>query len=150
MDGLLHEAGMPVEVERGGILVGQVFSPSDGGRHLVEVSDLIVSEHTTSTLIELRFTFESWRSLTEVMQRGFPGKRIVGWYHTHLVEVSVTSGGGQSEPTKLFFSRDDVFLHSQFFPDPWYIALVMDPQGNDLFFQWKDGEICACNGYYLF
>jgi hypothetical protein len=50
----------------------------------------------------------------------------------------------------MFFSRDDVFLHRQFFPEEWYVALVLDPQGNCRFFQWQGNEIVMCGGYHVF
>lgn len=149
---LVAEAQKSTRVEVGGILVGNVYESPDGNRHLVEVSDLIVSEHTESNIVELRYTFASWLSHSLSMKHKFPSKRIVGWYHTHLVKTSrcIEENQTHAEPTALFFSRDDVFLHRQFFPDAWYIALVLDPQGAHRFFQWKQGDIVACKGYRIF
>lgn len=150
MDRLIREASTPAEVERGGMLVGQIYASADNGRHLVEVSDFIVGEHTESSVVELRYTFETWLSHSALMREKFSDRRIVGWYHTHLVEVDILNDAQKLEKTTLFFSQDDVFLHTEFFGDPWYIALVLDLQGNRMFFQWKDGRICMCKGYYLF
>lgn len=152
LDRLVAEAKRTVSVERGGILVGQVYENADGGRRIVEISDLIVGEYITSSVSELRYTFESWQAGTARLRREFPGKRIVGWYHTHLVELAVYTDETrtQIEQTSLFFSRDDLFLHKQFFPDEWYVAMVLDPQGKSLFFQWKNGDVVACGGYHVF
>lgn len=152
MDKIVAEAKCTIDVERGGILVGQVYENTDGGRRIVEISDLIVSEHTASSVIELRYTFESWQASAARLRREFPGKRIVGWYHTHLVELAVYTDTTRTliEQTSLFFSRDDVFLHKQFFPDEWYVAMVLDPQGKCLFFQWKTGNVAVCSGYRIF
>lgn len=150
MEPLIQEGKLSTEVERGGILVGSVYESLDGGRKIIEVSDMISSEHNASSVTELRYTFESWLVQSLRMKKEFSGKKIVGWYHTHLIDLAVHTKNGNLEQTKLFFSRDDVFLHKQFFPDEWYVALVLDPQGNSLFFQWKDNEIVACQGYYIF
>lgn len=137
-------------VERGGILVGSIYESTNGGRRIVEISDIIVSEHNASSVIELRYTFESWQAQNRRMKEEFPGKRIVGWYHTHLVDISMKTEGEKIEKTKMFFSRDDVFLHETFFPEEWYVAMVLDPQENSIFFQWKDDRIVACGGYRIF
>ena len=151
MEQLLSEAKASEEVEVGGILVGNVFE-SRQGRHLVDISDLIVSEHTVSSVIELRYTFESWQARKTLMREKFPGKQIVGWYHTHLVEIAkhMDIKKGKVERTTLFFSKDDVFLHKQFFPEKWYIAMVMDPWDNSIFFQWKGQSINVCHGYAIY
>ena len=152
MDPLLQEGRLSgeTEVERGGILVGSVYESTDGGRRIVEISDMIISEHNASSVIELRYTFESWQAQNRRMREEFPGKKIVGWYHTHLVDISMKTEGEKIEKTKMFFSRDDVFLHETFFPEEWYVAMVLDPQENSIFFQWKDNQIVACGGYQIF
>ena len=150
VDRWMAEARLPADVERGGLLVGRVYQATDGGRHLVEVSDLIVSQYTASSMVELRYTFESWRSNRAMLKKEFPGKRIVGWYHSHLVDVTLVSKENRVELTKMFFSREDVFLHKQFFLDPWYVAMVLDAQGNNLFFQWKNDDVAPCGGYHIF
>jgi len=152
LDRIVEEAKRIVEVERGGILVGQVYAGADGGRHIVEISDFIVSDQVVSSVSELRYTFESWRASSALMKEKYPGKRIVGWYHTHLIELTVYTDESRTtvEQTRLFFSRDDLFLHKRFFPDEWYVAMVLDPQGNHIFFQWKGGDIVACGGYRIF
>jgi hypothetical protein len=145
---LLADAKVSKKVERGGMLVGQVYEHARGGRKIVEISDLIVSEGTTSNVVELRYTFESWRGHMTRLREKYPGRRIVGWYHTHLIEAGVRTRGG--EPMTMFFSRDDLFLHRQFFPEEWYVAMVLDPDGNCCFFQWQGTEIRQCGGYRIF
>jgi hypothetical protein len=48
------------------------------------------------------------------MDEHYPDKQIVGWYHTH-------PGMG------VFLSSYDAWLHHHFFPEPWQVALVIDP-----------------------
>ncbi len=149
---LVAEGRYSVEVERGGILVGDIYENNSFGRRIVEINDLIISEHTTSSVSELRYTFQSWQAGNALMKEKFPNRRIVGWYHTHLIELSVYPGEnrGKTEKTGLFFSREDLFLHKQFFPDEWYVAMVLDPRGKSIFFQWKDNEVVPCGGYQIF
>ncbi|MCS6872097.1 MAG: hypothetical protein RML95_09105 [Anaerolineae bacterium] len=158
-DALLQAAKASDRVEVGGILVGNVYRPTDGGRLIVDVSDFIVSAGLISSLTELRYTFESWQSHQAQLRQQFPGKRIVGWYHTHVVAVPTSNSENvatqdeespSSSGTTMFFSQHDIFMHSQFFADEWYVALVLDPWGKSLFFQWKNGRIVPCFAYHLY
>jgi hypothetical protein len=149
MNALIEEGKQSTVAERGGVLVGTVYENADQGRHIVEISDLIVGEHMVSSMTQLRYTFESWQAQHQRMQEDFLDKRIVGWYHTHLIEGGIYQRQNP-ERSKLFFSRDDHFLHKQFFPEPWHVAMVLDPKGNSIFFQWKGKEVVGCDGYYIF
>jgi hypothetical protein len=146
------EARGSADVERGGILVGDVYENTTGGRRIVEINDFIVSEHTAASVTELRTSFETWKTQTALMRERFPDRRVVGWFHTHLVEIEVYTDDARdkTEATPLFFSQDDVFMHKQFFPEEWYVALVLDLQGSGLFFQWKNADIVCCGGYRVF
>jgi proteasome lid subunit RPN8/RPN11 len=57
---------------------------------------------------------------------------VVGWHHTH-------PGFG------VFLSGYDLFIHQHFFREPWQIALVIDPQRQELgFFQWRGDRVSDC------
>lgn len=160
----LHQAAQKsTEVELGGLLVGNVYRSAPDGPYLLEISDFIVSEHLVSNMTELTYTFESWQANMAQLRQQFPDKRVVGWYHTHVVAMLLDAieqtASPKSDPneaeivlsgTTMFFSQHDVFLHTQFFPDPWYVALVLDPWGNCLFFQWKGGKITPCAAYHVY
>lgn len=160
----LHEAAKKsTEVELGGMLVGNVYQTAAGGPYLLDVSDFIVSEHIVSNMTELTYTFESWQANMAQLRAQFPDKRVVGWYHTHVVamllDATEQTASPKSDPdqaeivvsgTTMFFSQHDVFLHTQFFADPWYVALVLDPWGNCIFFQWKGGKITPCAAYRVY
>lgn len=151
LEDVIREGRLSTHKERGGILVGDVFRSPDGGPYLVAIDDLIVSEDTVSSIYELRYTFKSWLGHSTMMREKFPGRRIVGWYHTHLVEMPVhVQGERETRHTTMFFSRDDVFLHRKFFPEEWYVALVVDTYGNTIFFQWQNREIAPCAGYRIY
>lgn len=156
-DALLQAAKASDQVELGGILVGNVYRATDNGRLIVDVSDFIISEGLVSSATELRYTFESWQSHQARLREEFPGKRVVGWYHTHVITMPTGNSESVAEEdesysggTTMFFSQHDIFLHSRFFAEEWYVALVLDPWGNSLFFQWKNGQIAPCLAYHLY
>jgi hypothetical protein len=142
-------ARLDVQVEQGGALVGQVYR--DGESFLVEITGHIVAEGASANLAELHYNFDSWLRQSEVLKARFPGQQIVGWYHTHLVQISVQPDDPAQElqTTELFFSDHDRFMHRQFFSDPWYVAMVLGPQGNAAFFRWFGDKISANRRFYV-
>lgn len=145
----IARAGVPVE--QGGMLVGNVYQESDQSGFLVEITDHILAEEARSSISELRYTFESWQRQTALLRERYPGKRIVGWYHTHLVRMEFYTDEIRQtiHATELFFSRDDMFMHRQFFREKWYVAMVLDPQGNAVFFHWEGDEVVTSRGFYV-
>ncbi len=99
--------------EVGGLLLGQVARSGDAV--LVIVEHALVAEHTDATQGHVTFTHETWRDWYERIDRDFPDKQIVGWYHTH-------PGFG------IFLSQFDTFIQDNFFTKPWHVAVVIDPQ----------------------
>lgn len=141
-----------VDVEQGGMLVGQVYRNAahpDG--YLVVITDYLVAEGTHASLVELRYTFESWAHSTAQLRERFPGKRIVGWYHTHLVHLTVRDADApeQTTRTELFFSSDDLFMHRQFFREPWHVAMVLGQPGHAVFYRWFGETISANATFYI-
>ena len=63
----------------------------------------------------LTFTHETWADLHSQVEQKYPTEMIVCWHHTH-------PGFG------VFLSGYDQFIHRNFFPEPWQIALVVDPR----------------------
>ena len=50
-----------------------------------------------------------------------------------------------------FFSHADLFIHQNFFPDPWHVALVLDLRcENEVFFAWQEGHIASTQGFFLY
>ena len=82
----------------------------------------------------------------------YPGKQIVGWYHTHLVSIA-SSPTQPRQPYKLpnCFSRImTVLCTASFSADPWYVAMVLGPQGNAAFFRWFGDKISSNRRFYVF
>jgi hypothetical protein len=141
-----------VQIEQGGALVGHIYRDAAAeGHYLVEITDRIEAEGADANLAELRYTFESWLRQREQLKAQFPDKQIVGWYHTHLIQVALESAdtGAETQTTELFFSDYDRFMHRQFFGDTWYVAMVLGPQGNAAFFRWFGDKISANRRFYI-
>ena len=62
----------------------------------------------------------------------FPDELIVGWHHTH-------------PNLRVFLSGYDLFIHRHFFPEPWQIAMVVDPVLQEFgFYQWLHDDVVDC------
>src|SRR3954452_6744896 len=97
-------------LEYGGVLVGSVAR--DGRSVLVTAS--IRGVGAVSEDASLTFTHETWDTVNEVLERQFPGEQMVGWYHSH-------------PRFGIFLSEYDLFIHRNFFREPWQVAYVVDP-----------------------
>jgi len=118
--------------EVGGVLIGDVFDFGNE-RYQIQITDFIQGRFVVSEATEMKFTHETWAEIDKELQRLIsenPRKKIVGWYHTH-------------PGLDVFLSDKDLYIHENFFKEPWQIALVVDPK-QDLggFFTWrKDNTI---------
>jgi len=112
--------------EVGGVLVGQVHRAEDGRTYIV-VEDAIQAQHTDYGPTHLTFTQDSLVQLNNELEDGYPGKRMVGWYHTH-------------PRMDVFLSSYDTWLHTSLFGKPWQVALVIEPfAGRGGFFCYQSG-----------
>lgn len=148
---LQQTARSHVEVEIGGALIGHIYQNADAPGYLVEITDHILLQNTLASEVELRITFESWSEQSTVLKERYPGKRIVGWYHTHLDIVRQThfTESHVLYSTPIFFSQDDHFTHRQFFRGKWYVAMVLDTDGYLVFYQWEEHEIVPAHVFYI-
>ena len=109
--------------EVGGILVGHL----NGDVATIEAA--IPALRATEAATNVTFTHQVWADVHDTLERDHPGRRIVGWYHSH-------PGFG------LFLSGYDTFIQSNFFAEPGMLALVVDPlAGEQGWFDWHDGQI---------
>ncbi len=122
--------------EQGGILVGTVASSQD--KVYVNVEAVIAAPQTRAKRTSITFTHDSWAHINQVKDSDYPDQDIVGWYHTH-------PGFG------IFLSDYDTFIHRNFFPAAWQVALVIDPLSDESgFFVWKGNEIIPRKQYNVF
>jgi len=112
--------------EVGGVLVGELCK--DEGGAYVRVDTTVDALHADEKTTELTFTHATWEHIHLEMDTKHPGKRILGWYHTH-------PGFG------IFLSDRDLFIQKSFFNLPYQIALVYDPKSREHgVFAWRDNE----------
>ncbi len=122
--------------EQGGILIGTVASSQD--KVYVNVEAMIAAPQTRAKRTSVTFTHDSWAHINQVKDNDYPNQDIVGWYHTH-------PGFG------IFLSDYDTFIHRNFFPAAWQVALVIDPLSDESgFFVWKGNEIIPRKQYNVF
>jgi proteasome lid subunit RPN8/RPN11 len=112
-------------VERGGVMIGDL----DELTGALVITDAVEGRGAISQVASLTFTHETWAHVNEVLERDHPGKRMLGWYHSH-------------PGFSAFLSEYDTFIQQNFFSQPWQVAYVLDPLLEDeAFFGWEDGRI---------
>ncbi|MBI4866731.1 MAG: hypothetical protein HY816_07240 [Candidatus Wallbacteria bacterium] len=85
-----------------------------------------------------RFTQETWEALYSELVRRKSDTNIIGWFFSDPQGNLAIEGYRQ-------------FVQESFFDDPYQISLGIDPHsGRYRFFEWKEGEIAALPGQYLF
>jgi proteasome lid subunit RPN8/RPN11 len=118
----LHAVSEP-EHEIGGIMLGQVV---EGTGLVVIVEDVIRGTKMDHGSGSVTFTHETWSEINRIKDEQFPDSKVVGWYHSH-------PGFG------IFLSGHDLFIHKNFFTQPWQIAFVTDPRARSCgAFVWQD------------
>jgi proteasome lid subunit RPN8/RPN11 len=98
----------------GGILAGTWCIDQGSTRQFIIIEAALPARFTRHGSTFLTFTHESLVDMHSELEERFPGKQIVGWYHTH-------PGMG------IFLSPYDTWLHDNFFPETWQVALVVEP-----------------------
>jgi proteasome lid subunit RPN8/RPN11 len=120
--------------EVGGVLLGSAFRHE--GVMYTRIDASIRASMTNAGATHVTFTPDSWSLIAKEQESRFPDLRIVGWYHTH-------------PRMDIFLSGDDLFLHEHFFPQPWQVALVVEPHKHlGGFFIWKDNKVPPAHGFY--
>lgn len=136
MRAIERHAASEREKEIGGVLLGGFFRSDEGS--FVEVTDLIEAKSAKGTDVSLTFTHETWEQINAEQSRRAPESQIVGWYHSHPA-------------LGVFMSKEDEFIHTSFFADPWHAAVVVDPiYHNWGCFKRRDGELERTGGFYIF
>jgi proteasome lid subunit RPN8/RPN11 len=100
--------------EVGGALLGLWCRDRDSGEQFVVVQHMLPARHTRQGSVYLTFTQDTIIDFHDEIEKNHNGKRIVGWYHTH-------------PKMGIFLSHYDTWLHKNFFPEPWQVALVVEP-----------------------
>ncbi|HSM56520.1 MAG TPA: Mov34/MPN/PAD-1 family protein [Candidatus Sulfomarinibacteraceae bacterium] len=120
--------------EVGGVLLGEAYAHHD--KVYVEVTAALPVVSDDYGPIHFTFNADAWSQAHRDKASRFPELDIVGWFHTH-------PGLG------VFFSADDVVVHSAAFVMPWHVALVIDPShAETAVFGWVGGEISPLSGFF--
>jgi proteasome lid subunit RPN8/RPN11 len=113
--------------EVGGMLIGQVRRTPEGALYSI-VETALPAEHVSHGPTHLTLTSDTLIDLMNRKDDEFPDDQVVGWFHTH-------------PGLSVFLSSYDVFLHTNFFPQPWQVALVVDPRADRAgFFRYHEGN----------
>lgn len=120
-----------VNVEQGGLLLGQAFLDADLKTYLLLVHDALPAPDGIETPTFFGYTPASWRALTPHLQQMNPDWTILGTYHSH-------------PNMGVFLSETDLDTQEAIFAADWQIALVIDPVNDEIgFFVGKEGRPCA-------
>ena len=133
-------------VPRGGAEIGGVlFGSHDGESVCIQAFRPMACEHALGPTFVLsekdrtRLRAQLEESVNDVLLQGL---QVVGWYHSHT-------------RSDIFLSQLDLEIYSEFFPQPWQVALVMRPAGMKptragFFFRDGSGEIHSSASYREF
>lgn len=122
-----------VKTEVGGALLGYAYRHNE--QLFVEVRAAIPAISPDHGPVHFTFTADVWVQLHHD-RAAYPDLEIVGWFHTH-------------PDLGVFFSADDLVVHSAAFRQTWQVALVVDPVRREAcFYGWVAGELWALPGFY--
>ena len=122
--------------ENGGMLVGNIIE--EFGKTNVVICGFVEAKYCEATPTTLKFTHETWDYCHKEIDKKYPGKKIIGWIHTH-------------PNFGIFLSEYDKFIQENFFKEEYEIAYVVDPiQNIEGFYFWINGKIERCKGFYIF
>ena len=132
-------AGSDIDNEVGGWLVGKWCSDKSTSKEFIIVEKILPAPHVRHGSAFLTFTQDSQVAMHAEMESRYPDKQVVGWYHTH-------------PRMGIFLSQYDTWLHKHFFPQPWQVALVIEPHSTTagFFIRDEDGSLDphAYSGFY--
>ena len=121
-------------VELGGALLGHAYRSDQGV--VVEIKAALPMLSDDHGPIHFTFTADAWSQLQRDRETHHPNLEMVGWFHTHPA-------------LGVFYSSDDVVVHSAAFTQPWHVGLVIDPVSNEsCFFGWTQAQLAPLPGYY--
>lgn len=117
--------------ELGGLLLGKAYNQKDGkGEKIyVEVKAAIPALSDKKGPVHFTFTADAWANAHLLRETHYPDLKIIGWFHTH-------------PNLGVFYSSDDMVVHSTAFSLPWHVGLVVDPVRDEAaFFGWEKDDV---------
>jgi len=132
-------AGTDLDNEVGGWMAGKYCHDSQDGIPFIVIDTILPAVYTEQGAAHLTFTGDTQIALHNHLEEHYPEKVFLGWYHTH-------------PRMGIFFSQWDTWLHQNFFPEPWQVALVIEPHQSigGFFIRQPDGTLDQRNyfGFY--
>jgi proteasome lid subunit RPN8/RPN11 len=127
---LMEHCRTDLENEVGGGLVGSRHVDTRTDEQFVLIEGVIPARFTRQGTTFLTFTQDTLVAMNDELEDSFPDRRLVGWYHTHPL-------------MGVFLSHYDLWLHDHFFPEPWQVALVIEPHTTigGFFIRQKEGDL---------
>ena len=123
-----------LESEVGGVLLGRAYQY--GTDIYLDVRAAIPAVTADHGPVHFTFTADAWAQLHKDRASRYPELDIVGWFHTH-------------PDLGVFYSSDDVVVHSAAFTMPWHVGMVVDPLRKETsFFGWQQEELVPYPGFY--
>ncbi len=124
--------------ETGGWLLGKWRKDYRRNLQFIVIDTVLQAQFIRNSSTYLTFTQDSQVALRRLLDEEHPGKELVGWFHTH-------------PKMGVFLSHYDLWLHNNFFPEMWQVALVIEPvsTAGGFFIRSKDGTL-ASRSYFGF
>jgi len=127
--------------ELGGVLLGH--ATQSGSTTSVHVSAAIPVRSDDHGPVHFTFNADAWAQLHLDRAERYPQLDVVGWYHTH-------------PDLGVFYSADDIVVHSAAFVLPWQVGMVLDPVRSEIcLVGWSKNEgggqerdLAGLPGYY--
>ncbi len=120
--------------ELGGALLGHAYRYKNSV--IVEVKAALPATSADHGPVHFTFSADSWSKLHHDRAAHYSNLDIIGWFHTH-------------PDLGVFYSSDDVVVHSAAFTLPWHVGLVVDPIRDEAaFFGWVAGVLTPLGGFY--
>lgn len=123
--------------ELGGVLLGDIFLDEFENKFIV-ISEVVIARFTEANVTRLTFTHKSWEDINNRIDKEYPDKKVLGWFHSHPGHT-------------VFLSSYDKFIHENFFNQDFMVAYVYDPINKEEgFFLWKENSLVKADCYYLY
>lgn len=120
--------------ELGGVLLGSAYR--NDAQIYVEIEAALPVTTKDHGPVHFTFTADSWAQLHREKAAKYPDLNVVGWFHTH-------------PDLGIFYSGDDVVVHTAAFTLPWQVGLVVDPVREEAsFFGWTAKGLSPISGFF--
>jgi|GEM_PF-315390 len=115
--------------ELGGFLLGNRCICPEKKIEYIRIDNSPEARFTSNGPVSIELFDETFQHLVDERDGKYKGKVVIGWYHSH-------------PDYGAFLSPRDVAVHTNRLPQPWNVALVIDPlRGEGGFFCWRNGKL---------